>query len=76
MTNEELLRDSVLDHINEDFCKDCPAMIYESDTGAWYCPYCEDVTDSQCYRNSEWQDIERELDKFLENIRQDWPSAM
>ena len=75
MTNENLLRDLILDHILENFCDNCPALGYESDTGAWCCPCGEDVTDSACYRSAEWDDIERETDNYLENIRFDWPAS-
>ena len=76
MTKEELLRESILEQIGEDFCDNCPAKIYEYDTGTWNCPYLDDMTDSGCYRHNEWWNIENELDVFLDNIRQDWQAAI
>lgn len=72
MANEDGLRDTILDYIQQSFCDGCRAWRYESDTGQWYCPCGEDVIDPECYRKSQWQAIEDETDKFLENIRQDW----
>ena len=75
MTNEALLRDIVIDQILEEFCKDCPCIRYEGDTGASYCPYGDDPGSNDCCRSVEFSDIERELDTFLENIRQNWPAT-
>lgn len=75
MSNEQSLRDVILDNILEVFCKDCPAMRYERDTGASYCPYGDDPASHECYRSSEWDSIEGEVDIFLENIRADWPAT-
>ena len=65
MSNEALLRDIVIDHILEDFCKDCPCIRYESDTGASYCPYGDDPASHECCRSSEFSNIENELDIFF-----------
>ncbi len=70
--NEDGLRDTILDYIQQSFCNGCRAWRQESDTGQWYCPCGEDIMDSECYRNREWWDIEHETEIFLENIRNDW----
>ena len=76
MSNEELLRDTILEHIGDDsFCEDCPALEYDNSTGTWDCPACDNPYDKKCYRNSEWCNILTELDKFLDNIRQDWAAT-
>lgn len=73
MSNEEALRDIILEHIGDErFCDDCPAIEYDNSTGTLDCPYCYDLEDTRCYRNPEWSNIKSWLDAFLDNIRGDW----
>lgn len=40
MSNEEALRDIILEHIGDErFCDDCPAIEYDNSTGTLDCPY-------------------------------------
>lgn len=70
--SEELLKESILDHILESFCENCPALRYEFDTGSWECPCGNDPDEPDCYRGSEWSSIQDETDNFLDNIKSCW----
>ena len=71
---EQGLLDSLLDHFyyRENFCEDCPAMQYEADTGAWFCPCGDDPEDSKCRRSYEWACLKDEAETFIQNIRGCW----
>lgn len=71
-TSEQSLKECILENILEDFCKDCPALRYEFDTGSWDCPCGDDPESNDCYRSQEWAFINEEADSFISNIRTYW----
>ena len=71
---EQSLLYSLLDHFYdiENFCKDCSALIYEADTGAYFCPCGNDPDSNKCYRSQDWLTIADEAENFIQNIRGCW----
>ncbi|MBR0203182.1 MAG: hypothetical protein IJQ56_02325 [Synergistaceae bacterium] len=63
------------DRILDNYCEDCDACTYESDTGYWDCPAGNNPYDSSCVRDElseNFATIEKEALKFLMNIRDCW----